>query len=723
MHRREPPPIATWMLDHLTSGEPDEALAGDLLEQFRAGRTEGWYWGQALAACVVSWARSLNAASPAIGFSIVWCLMAPAWYAFEQRTGNAISAGPVFNKMWQALGPLWLPVVIGGWIVLHAGFLWAGLLIYQSAHAMLGKPISHSKLRRAFWLSTLILPIAQFAAFVLENLYRFNLPNLVHASLAAPSVRQIADLGFLANLVRIPYFVALVSALWGTIPRPVRQHGKLLSELLPSGAQDLSETIALTASLEPYAIMRFLTFMVGAGLLNAMIAGFVLCQFTDPVALHRGPLIAHACFFVLVSALAGVIGAYAYWQNPWSPFRDSSPLPFTLFALVCAAGWVWVPAMMLFSAAMSTGTAFIAMIGAFFLAVGLRSSTYFVLPTDASGSPMVSLGAPDLFEETLYRPPFDLTGYAIAVGIFLAGAALAFRAIFTASSLLAISAALFAWKRTIPRANAFDSRNELKKAAWRVVMVLVPAIVVTVWALFDNTIYRLTAMRASAATTISKNDGGQAKTKGNRKGHVIAYGPGGYESLILWPYPEKKQSKPVIVMPESLLAPGTRRPLIIQFNGPYLYVQPPNQTPGADAHKAHGSPVDVDIETNNFIPVVMTARQNLSAPIRVTRCHEIEVEIENRDNLPGTISLALLLTDADSKNEQTLYLGQQPIVSAEPDHFVFKTEPLTETLRFAVPANPHLRQFTQMTVLVLPDIQHRFIAPRIAIQQFKVYPR
>lgn len=37
MRRIEPPATATWLLEHFTPGERNEALAGDLLEEFQNG--------------------------------------------------------------------------------------------------------------------------------------------------------------------------------------------------------------------------------------------------------------------------------------------------------------------------------------------------------------------------------------------------------------------------------------------------------------------------------------------------------------------------------------------------------------------------------------------------------------------------------------------------------------------------------------------------------------
>jgi hypothetical protein len=46
MNRRHPPRLATWLLDQLGYARHNVALAGDLLEEFRSGRSRAWYWRQ-----------------------------------------------------------------------------------------------------------------------------------------------------------------------------------------------------------------------------------------------------------------------------------------------------------------------------------------------------------------------------------------------------------------------------------------------------------------------------------------------------------------------------------------------------------------------------------------------------------------------------------------------------------------------------------------------------
>lgn len=71
----KPPALATWMLEHLLWGGGNEALAGDLLEEFQRRRSVAWYWRQVFGAIVTSFSNELRADWVmvwTIVFSIVW---------------------------------------------------------------------------------------------------------------------------------------------------------------------------------------------------------------------------------------------------------------------------------------------------------------------------------------------------------------------------------------------------------------------------------------------------------------------------------------------------------------------------------------------------------------------------------------------------------------------------------------------------------------------------
>ncbi len=51
MRSSQPPIVATWVLTHF--GNWNEVLEGDLIEEYRRGRTVAWYWRQVLMAVLV----------------------------------------------------------------------------------------------------------------------------------------------------------------------------------------------------------------------------------------------------------------------------------------------------------------------------------------------------------------------------------------------------------------------------------------------------------------------------------------------------------------------------------------------------------------------------------------------------------------------------------------------------------------------------------------------
>lgn len=705
MNRLEPPSLATWMLEHLTPAGRDEALAGDLLEVYRTGRSNGWYWRQVIAACAVAWFRSLRTRLPLLVFALLWSALAPAWIVLVARIDSSPRIADVLRIHW--------PLAAAMWTGLNGVFLGSGLLVCIGVHASLRKSLHRRKALRAFLLAPVLFLPAYAATFVLTNLLWY--PGIgIHWRALAP-LAEIVDVRMWADALRIPFLIALSGALWGAIPAPAR------AEEMQPVPVDFSATAGATpwsSNFDSFTASRFLTLTVAAGLINAMIMSFLLLRLPESHAPSLTSLCMRAVLYVTFGALAGVAGSWFYWRSSSSPFRNSPPLPFSLFALVCVAAWVWIPSMVLFSEQVSAAAAFVAMIGAFVLAAGLRSATRAVFAPTVQAASLWEYNNAELFAESLYHPPLDVRGYGIAIAIYAAGWALATHSNYTAAILLACSAFLFTWERTAPLDRPYESRSEYKRSAWRLARVILPAVLLTLWALLDGVASREHRLAAQAAHE-RMNATGAAQKDHDRAGAGLS----GYESIVLWPLPLKQKILAPLPPGTSLLRKNAKQPLVLRFTGAYWYFQPPDREPGPRALQTHGTPLAADIRANNALPLLMEAHQNLSAPVRLASCREIQVTVENRGKSSGLIAMALLLTDSSAPGKPALYLGQQPILSSQSESVDFKFAPAEEDLHFFIPAHANIRAFDTMTIMFFPETGSFRTAPQIAIDQFSLIPR
>jgi len=135
--------MATWMLKHFGSGSNNDAVLGDLAEQYVQNGSTMWYWRQAMQAIPVSFFREIRAhkvtaAKALLTGWVLWILggmliFPVAFYGtnvgFEFEPSHPI--GSLWSFMWMpVLGPVssyWsfplavaLPLIVGlvcGWLV------------------------------------------------------------------------------------------------------------------------------------------------------------------------------------------------------------------------------------------------------------------------------------------------------------------------------------------------------------------------------------------------------------------------------------------------------------------------------------------------------------------------------------------------------------------------------------------------------------------------------
>jgi hypothetical protein len=130
MKSPEPPRFARLLLERL--GPQNEPLCGDLLEEYRAGRSRWWYWRQALAAVTSGAAGELwrdkslafRAIAMAIGIqALIAMLLEPAWEhwltGWVRALARAVQGADATTSslMWAHM-LAWLPAcVCVGWLL------------------------------------------------------------------------------------------------------------------------------------------------------------------------------------------------------------------------------------------------------------------------------------------------------------------------------------------------------------------------------------------------------------------------------------------------------------------------------------------------------------------------------------------------------------------------------------------------------------------------------
>jgi hypothetical protein len=168
MNKRQPPTIATWILHHLTPGQPNESLHGDLLEELQNGRSSAWYWRQVMTALAFATAREMRAHWPALTFAALWAVMARTWWHF------------VFWSAAHRVGLIlpWPYSIFLGTAAIILESLWAGLGVYVWLYALLHGDSRIDGFARAFWLAPSLYFTLTIAIKIIAHPLGIRLSNL-----------------------------------------------------------------------------------------------------------------------------------------------------------------------------------------------------------------------------------------------------------------------------------------------------------------------------------------------------------------------------------------------------------------------------------------------------------------------------------------------------------------------------------------------------------------
>lgn len=156
MTDRHPPKPAEWLLQRLIPATPRrESLIGDLSEQYRRGRSRGWYWGQVVAAIIVGIMADLRdhkllaARALLVGWGVYLVAAFPVnWLSEMARDWVQNLLGQsghytFWTAFWLPALPgrvlVWVVCAISGWIVarLHSGHSAPMVVLFAATNLLL----------------------------------------------------------------------------------------------------------------------------------------------------------------------------------------------------------------------------------------------------------------------------------------------------------------------------------------------------------------------------------------------------------------------------------------------------------------------------------------------------------------------------------------------------------------------------------------------------------
>jgi hypothetical protein len=260
MRRTEPPSAATWILHHFKLGRCNDALAGDLMEEFRSGRSVGWYWRQVLAATAIGFLKEIVDHQFVFAFAVLWSMLAPAWLLIISGIAQHFNLSA---RIWQLDWPWSTLSYMALLLLANLIFIWTGIALYLVAHLSMTENLRVALLSRGilasipvlFALSALLIALpAQF----LQRGHPVNRLSAIRLSPGAvtdlgPIVIQpvapqekwdlrfgdtvidpyanprfaTADWSSAAMIVRLPFFLCVLCALWRTTSLAGRRRNRV----------------------------------------------------------------------------------------------------------------------------------------------------------------------------------------------------------------------------------------------------------------------------------------------------------------------------------------------------------------------------------------------------------------------------------------------------------------------------------------------------------------
>ena len=193
--------FATWILEHLTFGSPNEALSGDLLEEFQRGCSASWYWRQVSSAIVVSALSKSRAYALPLLFSAGWSVLYPMWWL--SIAANRLTQ--IFFAQWSTHDWPYSTALNGvGQTIPAITFVWLGLFLYLTLRTEPHHPPSWLRLFASLSISLNVLILSTIGLWLPLNRAKAHLSYVASKELF---------LGSHLIAISIPLALSLFSAI------------------------------------------------------------------------------------------------------------------------------------------------------------------------------------------------------------------------------------------------------------------------------------------------------------------------------------------------------------------------------------------------------------------------------------------------------------------------------------------------------------------------------
>jgi len=150
-----PPPVATWLLSKLVSGDKRESIVGDVIEQYQQRGSSGWFWRETISAIVTSFAGELSRHKLLVVAVVVLSAYLPE---LSMYSGLSLLVHRL-DRLWypHVIHSRWSWLVVNPWAYRLQPYLWTNNLAWCAILAVLSRSVSRWRPRQHGILITVFL--------------------------------------------------------------------------------------------------------------------------------------------------------------------------------------------------------------------------------------------------------------------------------------------------------------------------------------------------------------------------------------------------------------------------------------------------------------------------------------------------------------------------------------------------------------------------------------